>query len=182
MKKLLILMLVLCLATVANAYTLISVDGVVDPEESTVTLYPSETAHIDIHSDVTLMGYLFVEGDGDLDSSTANYFWEQSSVADMNESSVPPEEDLRALLYNYFGYQAVGNIVEFQVVDSSEPFTDPDGLVIDCMTFHCTGPEEAVIYLIDAEGTLLDTQVIHQPEPMTIALLGLGGLFLRRRK
>jgi hypothetical protein len=48
---------------------------------------------------------------------------------------------------------------------------------------HCDGPADCVVDLYDASGyTLIDTIVIHQPEPMTIALLSLGGLFLRRRK
>jgi hypothetical protein len=41
-----------------------------------------------------------------------------------------------------------------------------------------------MIMLLDENGAMIDTILIHQiiPEPMTIALLGLGGLLLRRRK
>ncbi|MHC4315941.1 MAG: PEP-CTERM sorting domain-containing protein [Planctomycetota bacterium] len=39
------------------------------------------------------------------------------------------------------------------------------------------------IYLYASDGvTLLDSAVIYTPEPTTIALLGLGGLFLLRRR
>jgi len=37
--------------------------------------------------------------------------------------------------------------------------------------------------VVDDAGAVMDSQIIHQiPEPITLALLGLGGLFLRRRK
>jgi len=49
--------------------------------------------------------------------------------------------------------------------------------------FHCDGPGIVVITLLDTDGVVLDTITVSQiPEPMTVALLGLGGLFLRRRK
>ena len=63
------------------------------------------------------------------------------------------------------------------------------------LIFHCEGPDDVTISMyagvggIDyiendiPQGTLLGSVLIHQiPEPMTIALLSLGGLFLRRRK
>jgi len=49
--------------------------------------------------------------------------------------------------------------------------------------FHCDGLGVVTITLMDAAQNTLDTITITQvPEPMTVALLGLGGLFLRRRK
>jgi hypothetical protein len=49
--------------------------------------------------------------------------------------------------------------------------------------YHCDGVGTEFIKLKDA-GSKVDEVTIHQevPEPLTLALLGLGGLFLRRRK
>ena len=52
----------------------------------------------------------------------------------------------------------------------------------------CRGFQNAVVSLYNVSDNfdnliLLDTVFIHQiPEPMTLGLLGIGGLFLRRRK
>lgn len=50
--------------------------------------------------------------------------------------------------------------------------------------FHCTLEGDVYIYLTDGTGYVIeDAILVHQvPEPMAIMLLGLGGLFLRRRK
>jgi hypothetical protein len=60
----------------------------------------------------------------------------------------------------------------------------PGGKEFDLM-YHCSGRGDVTIYLwdlLDVE-TPQDTIIVHQvPEPMTITLLGLGGLLLRRRK
>jgi hypothetical protein len=59
--------------------------------------------------------------------------------------------------------------------------------VLDAKQLHCDhGPSDDTIWLLNADnGTVLDTLVIHVtaiPEPMTIMLLGLGGLMLRKRR
>ena len=79
--------------------------------------------------------------------------------------------------------------------------TDPtlgSYILLDNILVHCLGPGDVTLSLIAAgpvyynddvggafstlyaAGTVLDSIVIHQvPEPATLALLGLGGLFLR---
>jgi hypothetical protein len=75
------------------------------------------------------------------------------------------------------------------VVLTAVPSSIPAGATIfDWVIFHSDLPfGDAVIklYVMDSyfeTSYLADTVVIHTPEPMTIGLLGLGGLFLRRKK
>jgi hypothetical protein len=43
--------------------------------------------------------------------------------------------------------------------------------------FTCGGEGDVEIALVDGNGEVVDSQVVHQiPEPMTLALLGIGGL------
>jgi hypothetical protein len=76
-------------------------------------------------------------------------------------------------------------------------------LAIDHIGIHCTAPGDVTItvaaanvakpwgqvFMMTSEGAATDHEalggelIVHQiPEPMTVLLLGLGGLFLRRRK
>ena len=67
------------------------------------------------------------------------------------------------------------------------------GEIIYSFEFHVPHLPDSTLIVIDDCGfvsflysgtdvTDVEALVIHTPEPMTIALLGLGGLFLRRRK
>ena len=193
MKKLLVLILVLGIASMASAAVIkISVDGVCDPEDTTVTLRPSETAIIDIHV-VDNTGwksggqglYLILQGPGSIDANSLTQpRWEQSKADNM----VRPEPyDTLVGLLGQLGYTEIVDIVDGVITDASEPFTVPSSgqKVIDGMVLHCLDEGDVTLTLITEAGDVLDTQVIHQvpiPEPLTVALLGLGGLFLRRRK
>ena len=166
MKKLLILMLVLGLVSAANAVLSLSVDGVSAPPE--ITLNPSDTIVIDIQSDnnVGYNTYLYIWRDGPRTISNPR-------VTQGNNSSY-----YGPYFPGYYGgnydYYAVS------ISDTGGNLVPGTGFEID---FHCDGPGDVLLQLIDFNTfAVLDSLVIHQPEPMTIALLGLGGLFLRRRK
>ena len=163
------------MASMANATMLISVDGVVDPPETEVTLLPSEYAVIDIYSDGTSKAdpyFLMISGPGSLDITGATNSYVTPGYPDSIMDLGPP----------------YGILMDLD--DPSPTAILPAGTLIDQIIFHYEGPEDVILSLYadttgsgnPAEFVLFDTQVIHQPEPMTIALLGLGGLFLRRRK
>ena len=178
MKKLLVLMLVFGIASMATAGLQISVEGNPDPVDSEYTLLPSEELILDIHATgegnavyyalvadqavATISGGMLV-GDASLDMSGYLYMF-----APYIGIEVPPMGGI------------MGNVTFLSGVI-------PDGAIVDGILFHCEGPDDALISLyssLDSAGWQLeDTLIIHQiPEPITMALLGLGGLFLRRRK
>jgi copper(I)-binding protein len=59
------------------------------------------------------------------------------------------------------------------------------GMLVRSVFFHCDGPGDATIALVDDDGQIVDSQVVHQiPEPATMMLLGLGGVLaaIRRKR
>ena len=168
MKKFVFMLAVLEIANVANAALLLSVDGVVDPPESEITLLESETVIIDIYSDGQTMGegtWLSVEGPGTI-------------------TSVPNGVNHVNTYYGIFDVYGMVFIDLAQLIAPPVPPL-PEGTLVDGIIFHCTGIGDVTLTLTNEAGDIVyDTQVIHQdvPEPVSIALLGLGGLFLRRRK
>lgn len=188
MKKVVTLMLILGMASVASAGLQISVDGVQEPVDSEIFLRPSETVELDIWldapinpfegvtwalvastADATISGGVAI--DGILTNNTVN------GLTSAAPTVIPPA-----------GAEGVWGSA-FNI--STSPGGAVGDVIVDSIIFHCEWqPNDVIIGLFavteDVEmdwAEALDTVTIHQiPEPATICLLGLGGLALLRRR
>jgi hypothetical protein len=191
MKKLLVLMLILGLTSIAGAAVGSNTDkivqlsvngGVADEYFKDEPLNPSDTVTLDIQlADGVAMDAM------ELDLEI---------IGGATISLPDPATDIIV-----GGFESWSLIVE-GVTDkgiaaiAGVTFGSVDGTLVDGITFHCEGQGPVTVQLTSAgsnsivapESRLLDAAdlgsiVIHQvPEPMTITLLGLGGLALLRRR
>ena len=189
MKKLLVVLMVLTMATIANANLLISVNGQLDEPDTTINLLPSQSVMIDVfgvqpETATPIDQFLIVQGPGTVAGGVMLYggFGSFLNLYTDDTQVIPA---LVGLGYNT--HQAYYmNFIE--MTTNAPPALL--GKLVDEIILHCEGTGDVLLSLVNISGdpgseviTVSDTQLIHQiPEPITVALLGLGGLFLRRRK
>jgi len=189
MKKLLVLALVLSMATMANATLILSVGGDTSVTATTITTVPSGTLSLDVFTTVAIQvntGYNLL-----VVSTPGGSIPYDQGVVSVTDSGTKFERGGNAHWYlgdsasilpaNEEGLGAYADALDAIIPANTKLF--------DLIPFHCEGPGTTTIklYEVDPDYTFLtldDTVVVTQqiPEPMTIGLLGLGGLFLRRRK
>lgn len=184
MKKLLVLLLVLGMASTASATLQISVNGNQEPVDSEITLSQSETITLDIWTDADIPQF----GGGAwmlICDTTMGSIDPGISLVSGYSYGDPPYTADKAEIIPPAGLEGIwGFYADFAGTSAGTTLYDE-------IIFHCEygdPPHDVTIYLMDApDGSpasiVYDAVVIHQvPEPMTVALLGLGGLFLLRRR
>jgi len=174
MKKFLVMLTVL--ATISSAAILeLSYKGQVNGTDNdmAVTMSPSDYAMIDVSAinGAGKINWDITVGDGLGHAGPGSF--------GLGALTIPPSPNGALVDYSStYGYSYVSFI--------GAADTSAGGIgTYWTSEFHCDGPGIVVISLLDAaSGNVLDTITVAQgiPEPMTVALLGLGGLFLRRRK
>ena len=170
MRKLVILTLVLGLASVANAALVLSIDGDTDTKE--ITLDPSDSVVIDIYNT-----------DGEIYLSYLDIGWMTEGLYSLSNPHLTALAGDLAKVVGPYEVPAY-DIHEVEVTLAQGEGLSTPGSQFE-ITLHCEGEGDVYVCLfVDPDYVNpADALVIHQtPEPMTIALLGLGGLFLRRRK
>ena len=226
MKKLLILMLVLGIASAANAVVVDPFYLTIDIEEaaSEITLLPSDyiTLDISLRGDGTYeeTGSLeFAGGDIAVSLSNAQGALDYSCITFIG---APLTRDWYRGVWDPYaaGWEAPWGVItavsnaQYVLMSGGNIYQNTMGpyQLMDDLVFHCEESTDVIIDLVAASdliyytytytdvgaglepvvdssvviatsGTILDSIYVHQiPEPMTIALLGMGSLFLLRRR
>ena len=177
MKRLLIFLLSLLLVSLSPAAVLeLSINGATNGtnNDMATTLAPLGTATIAVSAinGAAKINWDITVGNGNDQASGPGSF----GVGTLH---MPPSPNGAMVDYtSSYGYSYVSFLM---AVDVS---LGEVGVYWDSQ-FHCDGQGLVTITLLDAgTGLSIDTITVTQgeiPEPMTIGLLGLGGLFLRRR-
>jgi len=196
MKKLLVLALVLSMASVASAALQLSING--NKTMSEITITASDNLNLDVwtNADIQMLAgwdfLLVCTSNGAIDYHTGNKVHPDSGVGFNKLGNahwfLGTSSGILPVSEEGLGGYAWG--MDEQTDENGDPLPSiaTGSVLLDQYAFHCEAEGDVTIklYTVNTAYTALalrDTAVIHQliPEPITLTLLGLGGLFLRRR-
>jgi hypothetical protein len=190
MRKLLIISVVCLTACLASAVPVMTVNGAEGISEITITQVPSGTAAIGVNIDPDLVG------------GTLNFVLSNAMASlDPTGMTFNPNYSLQGILdqpWDFAWVENVGSTPQFVQIGGGN-FQTPNGdnrWVMNNLLVHCESLGDVTLQMVVGtggldysvgedipEGQVLGTLTIHQviPEPITMVLLGLGGLLVRRR-
>ncbi len=184
MKRICISLIVLVLASTAGAELQISVDGDLDPVDSEI-IGGNHTLGIwtdaDIIPENPYEGYVALVVDTSL--ATIDY---TTGVSGFPDPGIDLEHSMSAATAG-FPLPAGEDGILGTIFLTQTSQINAGSMIFDFIDFHSSAyPFDVMIKLYYSQyfatSSLVDSMVVHVPEPMTIALLGLGALFLRKRK
>jgi hypothetical protein len=197
MKKFLIFMLVLGLTACVQAALLpieLSVNGVYDGygNNTEISIVPCTYVVIDVKAPAGLdwTGYVIIDGAfpgsaGEWGDKLGPPYTALGGGFYYADSMYPKTDAGAGDLSRVNRYSEAGWGFGYELTDAQAVGANPGGTAFELM-FHCAKPGTVTISLYNSGGDYVtpdDRITIHQvPEPATIALLGLGGLLLKRRK
>ena len=187
MKKLLVLVLILAMASVANAGFIFTVNGEPQPDEVWIQPIPSGEIELDLElsDQSTCLSYKLGY---DLSNAQAEF---------IDTAVFPTVFDFAGKTQNPLPGGGPITHIEITASQFMSPAVTGPAVLMNNLYVHCLDETDVILTItslggttVDGEpipdGTVLHTLTIHQeiPEPATIALLGLGGLttLLRRRR
>ena len=200
MKKLLIVAIVLGLTSLAQASLDLTINGEAAPSE--ITIEVSQNLEVDIEVSTGVYNQVY---DVVLVLSNAQAEWIEPYWVDDPFPADGHWEEINFPTTYTLGPSTVksssSSVIRLNGAMASADYAVGGDVIMNELYLHCVDSTNLILTLevYDADGmqsfdgqgnpiTYTDGQIlgqvtIHQiPEPMTIALLGLGGLFLRRRK
>ena len=185
MRKLIILMLVFGISSIASATLQISVNGVPNPVDTEIWLHSSEIAILEVWTDADITPGGGSEGYFALAAKTADATIAGGARA-LADAGLAIYDD--AVGVGGVPLPAGDNGVFGTIIVSELPLFAANSTLFDGILFHCDWvPNDVLVTLWYSPDFVawnpVDTAVIHQiPEPATFLLFALGGLMLRRKR
>ena len=168
MKKLLVLLMVLSVASLANAALVLS------PAEADTELFV-QSDPIDVADAQQAMILAVGGGGGALDAGEVLYTGDLSAIT--NITGLDP--DITGLVEGAIGEGST----RIDMIELFSGSAEPPDVVGQLARYGVTpGADPTMVYLLNGDTLEMMGTAKIIPEPITIALLGLGGLFLRRRR
>ena len=177
--------MVLSMATMASASFQLAVGTDKTATDVTITAVPSGTITLGIWTDAVISAYddecywaIGAQVTGATLSGGEGFITAEAGIAIFDDG-----------LSVGIAYPDGEDGVWGTIVLSTIPSVAAGTMIFNDITLHCEGPGPVTVSLYWVNGddgsiiSTMDTLVVHQtPEPMTMGLLGLGGLFIRRHR
>ena len=189
MKVIPILAVIFTIVGTVDASLLISIDGVVDPPDTQVIIFPSEEVVVGISGDGLTSGwqtlFLVVQGTASINGGNILYPGSDCWYLDLEEFADAIGEspqDTLALISDVLAIDNIRDMSYIGLYDSASPPAPLVGTLVTGINFRCEDVGDVILSLADVEGNIFDQQVFHQiPEPTTLLLVCFGGLALLKR-